>query len=76
MPVNSTRLSGNKVACWRCSPSINRFIVPEGLTFKVTGDRSPKGGENRQAQLAGHPVDRRVGRLAAGSRQAASNDVH
>ena len=27
------------------------------LTFDVTGDRSPKGEGNRQAQLGGRPVD-------------------
>jgi hypothetical protein len=35
-----------------------------GRTSKVTGDRRPKAGGSRQAQLAGRPVDRSVRRHA------------
>lgn len=34
------------------------------LTFNVTGDRSPKGGGNLPAWLAGCPVDGGIGHTA------------
>lgn len=44
-----------------CSPSVRSASKGGRSTLEVTGRRSPKGGGNPQAQLAGGPVDRKVG---------------
>jgi|GEM_PF-1961193 len=57
--------SGTRRQAARCTIGARQLTpVQRSRTFKVTGRRSPKGGGGPQAQLAGGPVDRRVGRLA------------